>query len=166
MSLPALLRGYYQLQDCEMTLQQGLEEYWRVNGLDDTRQMEDPSAAAYFTSHDACHVIFGTHTGDLDEACNDLYTWMCCDVDLLAYVVGFLKTEQAKPIKDHFFKWQTLRTIWRSLLLIPALWRLSRSVHPRWRWIVPPAFFDRPLIELRAEHGIKVVHPEAMWRGR
>ena len=69
-----------------MTLQQGMEEYWRVNGLNDTRRKADSAAAAFSTRHDACHVIFGAHTGDLDEACNDLYTLMCVDVDIASYL--------------------------------------------------------------------------------
>jgi hypothetical protein len=27
-------------------------------------------------------------------------------------------------------------------------------------------FFDLPLVELRAAHGIEVVHPEAIWSAR
>lgn len=161
-----LLRGHYQLQDCEMTLQQGLEEYWRVNGLDDTRRKGDSAAAAFFTRHDACHVIFGTHTGDLDEACNDWYTLMCVDVDIVSYLRGYFRTEESKQINAYYFKWDTLRTFWRSLLLVPALWRKSRSVHKKWRWQVPPELFAVPLVELRAAHGIEVVHPEAMWAAR
>ena len=82
-----------------MTLQQGLEEYWQANGLDDTRRKADSAAAAFFTHHDACHVIFGTHTGDLDEACNDWYTLMCVDVDLWSVLRSYLRPEQSKPTK-------------------------------------------------------------------
>lgn len=162
-SLPSYLRGHYQLQDAEMTLAEGLEEYWRVNpGLDDPREMQDREAAAYFTSHDCCHVVFGTHTGDLDEACNDYYTMFAVDLPWREYVVGFLKTEQSKSILGYYFKAATLRMLWHSTLLLPATWRVARQVHKKWPWKPTQEMMQTPLRALREEYGIQVLHPEKM----
>lgn len=162
-TLPPHLRGHYQLQDSEMTLAEGLEEYWRVNpGLDDPREMSDRQAAHYFTCHDACHVVFGTHTGDLDEACNDYYTLFAVDLHWKEYVGGFLKTEQSKSILDYYLKAATLKMLWHSVVLLPAVWRIARQVHKKWPWQPTQDMMQTPLRALRQEYGIQVIHPERM----
>lgn len=51
-----------------MTLAEGLAEYYRVNpGLDEPKEMHNPESALWYRLHDTTHVIFGTHTGDLNE---------------------------------------------------------------------------------------------------
>ena len=74
-----------------MTLQQALQEDWRVHALAGNRRIDDPAAAAFFTLHDECQVIFGTDTGVLDQACNDWYTLMWVDVDLWTVLRGYLR---------------------------------------------------------------------------
>ena len=166
-ALPEHLRGRYQLQDCSMTLAEGLEEYFRVNpGLDDPREIEDPRAAHYFTCHDTCHVIFGTHTGDLDEGCNDTYTVFGVDLPWWQYIGGYLATEQSKSITMYYLKWETLRTIWNSILLIPAVWRLARAMKRKWPWEPTEEMYQRPINELRQEYGIQVLHPQALLDAR
>ena len=71
----ALRRCRYQDQDSPLTLREGLDEYRAANPA-----LVDPAAstdkgAAFFASHDACHVVFGTTTAILDEATTDLWTF-------------------------------------------------------------------------------------------
>jgi hypothetical protein len=65
------VRGAYQAQNSTLTLREGLAEYYKENGkytrLSKPDEMTDLESARYFRNHDATHVIFGTHTGDINE---------------------------------------------------------------------------------------------------
>jgi hypothetical protein len=65
------VRGAYQAQNSTLTLREGLADYFKENGkytrLSYPDGMEDLESAIYFRNHDATHVIFGTHTGDINE---------------------------------------------------------------------------------------------------
>lgn len=165
--LPEHIRGHYQLQDSTMTLAEGLAEYYRVNpGLDDPKDISDPESAHFFGLHDTTHVIFGTHTGDLNEACNDWYTLFGVELVFMDYLRGYLRTEQSKRINAYYFKWETLRVLWRGLLLLPAMRRLARGMHKKWPWQPSEKMVHTPLNELRAEYGIQVAHPHELWAAR
>lgn len=166
-ALPEHLRGYYQLQDCTMTLEEGLAEYYRVNpGLDDPQGMDNPESALWFRLHDSTHVIFGTHTGDLNEACNDWYTLFGVDQTLWQYGAGFSKTEQSSSILAYYLKWETVVMTWRAMLLLPSVRRLAKAMHKKWPWHPSEQMYQRSLAELRAEYGIQVAHPHALWAAR
>ena len=97
--LPWDLRGQYQLPDATMTLREGLAEYYRVNpGLSDPVEINDPKSAFYFRNHDSTHVVFGTHTGELHEGINDLWTIFGVDIRLRDYAGGFFATDESKTI--------------------------------------------------------------------
>lgn len=159
--LPAGLRGAYQLQDSAMTLEEGLAEYYRVNpNLNPPHEIDDEESARWFRSHDTTHVIFGTHTGDLDEACNDMLTLFGVALPWREYIGGFLKTDEAKEIGQYYANTKIFSTLWGMLRLLPRIIGRSRAMTQRWPWRPAPADYDRPLAELRAEYGIQVFHAQ------
>jgi hypothetical protein len=165
--LPEHIRGHYQLQDSTMTLAEGLAEYYRVNpGLDDPKDIENPESALWFRLHDTTHVIFGTHTGDLNEGCNDYYTLFGVELSFMDYLRGYIKTEQSKSITAYYFKWDTLITLWRTIVLTLPMRRLAKAMHKQWPWQPTEAMYQTPLVVLREEYGIQVAHPHAMWAAR
>jgi hypothetical protein len=159
--LPKGVRGHYQLPDSKMTLREGLAEYYQVNpGLSDPATIDNPASAAFFHHHDTTHVIFGTHTGPLDEGVNDMLTIFGVDVRLRDYYTGYIKTDESKSINQQFLNRSVFKLFWQTLKLTPQAWRHSRAMTKKWPWAPPAAFLDRPLDELRAEYGIEVFRPD------
>lgn len=160
-ALPAGVRGAYQLQDCAMTLEEGLAEYYRVNpNLNPPHEISDPASAAWFRSHDTTHVIFGTHTGDLDEACNDVLTLFGVALPWREYVGGFLKTDEAKEIGQYYASTRIFVTLWGMLRLMPRAIRRARGMTQKWPWRPAPEDYERPIVALREAYGIRVFHAE------
>ena len=164
-ALPAGLRGHYQLPDSSMTLRDGLAEYYRVNpGLSDPAEIADPKSAAYFHNHDCTHVVFGTHTGYLNEGVNDLWTILGVDLRFRDYVAGFVASDESKEIMKQFEPRSLARALWRSLCLTPEIWRRTRAMTRKWPWVPKQELMDRPLKEIRAEFAIDVFGPAALGR--
>ncbi len=158
---PYGIRGDYQRPHTTLTLREGLAEYYRVNpGLSEPAHLTDAHSATYFHNHDCTHVIFGTHTGDLDEAANDMLTLFGVDITAREYAGGFLATTEAEDIAKNFVMRSLAVVLWQTVRLLPALWRRTRQMPRRWPWNPPDAYLDRPLSELRAEFGIVPFRPD------
>ncbi|MGB1015058.1 MAG: hypothetical protein ACPG4T_13055, partial [Nannocystaceae bacterium] len=81
------IRGNYQLADTKLTLREGLAEYYRVNpGLSEPAFLDHKPSATFFHRHDCTHVIFGTHTGPLDEGVNDILTLFGVKINYYGYI--------------------------------------------------------------------------------
>ena len=159
------VRGRYQRADTEQTLREGLAEYYEVNpGLLDPADMDDEFSAHYFHCHDTTHVIFGTHTGPLDEGLNDVLTMFGVNVPYLRYLKGFFKTTGAGAVaKDYRASTPPraiLTAVTGTLRVLPEAWRTCRAMHKKWPWDPPEGALDQPLRALRDEYGIRVWRPE------
>lgn len=159
-------RGDYQRPDTPQTLREGLAEYYEVNpGLLDPSSMDDEFSASYFHCHDTTHVIFGTHTGPLDEGVNDVLTMFGVDVPYIRYIKGFFKTSGAGMVADQY-KSLAIKPIFTSVVgtvrLMPRIWRTCRAMHKKWPWDPPEDALDRPLVDVRREYGIEVWRPEVV----
>jgi len=155
------IRGDYQRVDTTLTLREGLAEYYRVNpGLSEPANIKKTKSATWFQNHDCTHVIFGTHTGILDESINDMLTIFGVDVSLRDYAIGFFATDESKAIAKTFPGTLTLFKIgWFALKLVPTIWRKTKKMAKKWPWHPPESFLDRPIRELREEFGIVVFRP-------
>lgn len=155
------MRGDYQQPHSTMTLREGLAEYYRVNpGLSEPAKITDKKSAAYFHNHDCTHVVFGTHTGDLDEGVNDLFTLFGVDIRYRDYITGFFATAEGKSIAKHYAVLGLFLVVWRTLKLTPTIWRATRSMNKKWPWTPPEDYLDRSLKDLREEFGIEIFRPE------
>lgn len=156
------IRGEYQRAETTMSMREGLDEYYRVNpGLSVPATIGDPKSRAYFHNHDCTHVVFGTHTGPLDEGVNDLFTLWGVDLRYRDYITGFLATDESKEIvKSYFTVGLLVRVLWQTLRLLPRVRRTCKAMSKRWPWTPPDAYLDRPLAELRAEFCIELWRPD------
>ena len=87
----------YLRQDCALTLRDGLREYYRANPTLIDPERSSDEGAKFFVRHDACHVIFGTTTGLVDEALTDTWTLLGSDVTLKQYA-EFAKLNEAREV--------------------------------------------------------------------
>ena len=162
-SLPPGMRGHYQFPDSTMTLREGLVEYYRVNaGLSNPVHIKNETSASYFHNHDSTHVVFGTHTGEIHEGVNDLWTIFGVDIRFRDYVSGFFATDESTQIAKQFNFRNSISLIWNSLRLVPEIRRRTKAMSKKWPWTPTENMLDTPLDKLRAEYGIAVFQPEVM----
>lgn len=106
---PVCLR--YQDQHTDMTLREGLAEYYASNSdLIDPSETSTSEIGEYFANHDASHVAFGTSTRMDDELLNDVWTFFAVDVRYRDYVGDLLTTkEEAVKVVKGFPLWGSIR---------------------------------------------------------
>ncbi len=151
-------RHRYQEQDSELTLAQGLDEYYRVNeGRVSRPSTLPPESMALFRSHDMCHVIFGLDTTLEDEAVVDTRTLLSCDVGFSRYAEYLTRDKQAKAIFRQVGYFTvllgTLRAVPRLARALIEKFRMTK----KWPWMPPESFKARTLADLRREYGIRVI---------
>ena len=159
------VRGDYQRAATTQTLLEGLREYYEVNpGLSNPAEIEEPRSARYFHNHDCTHVIFGTHTGPLDEGVNDLYTFFGVNVRYLDYIGGFFATKESALIIEEYkveYSMSSLVQVFvQTLRLLPKIRRTCRAMGKKWPWDPPDELLQRPLSSIRADFGIELWRPE------
>jgi hypothetical protein len=149
----------YLQQDCSLTLREGLREYYAANPtLVDPEQASD-EGAKFFRRHDACHVIFGTTTGLVDEALTDAWTLLGSDVTLKQYA-EFAKLNEAREVLQEIGVSGFAKASLFGLPHVPTVWRRARRMQKKWPWAGVDALLERPLAELRREFGIAVYRAE------
>lgn len=148
----------YQHQDSNLTLAQGLAEYYQANAGVILRPDDLSEASrALFRSHDICHVIFGLDTSLADETMADTRTLLSCDVGLRRYARYLATNPDAKTL---FRELGYARAIGATLLAIPRIMRAvleSFRMTRKWPWEPPPSYLGRTLSDLRRDYGIRVI---------
>ncbi len=154
----AAARCRYQAQDSELTLAEGLAEYYARNrGRVLPPDQLSAESAALFRCHDICHVIFGLDTTLADEAMADTRTLLSCDVGWRRYAAYLATNPDAKEI---FRQVGYFTAIWGTVKTLPRIIRAAieaAKVKKRWPWQPPEAFQSRSLQDLRREFGIRVI---------
>lgn len=158
----------YQQQDCAMTLSEGIAEYRAYLAALDRKIMEDSSESRLLLEHDATHVIFGMDTTLEQEA--GLDTWLLWGCQWrLSYIREYGKLPEIKALYRAFFKelgWTLFpRLIWRTRKLKWRVFKQSRSMSKKWPYQFPEAWLDRPINDLRHEHGVIILNEEERWVG-
>ncbi len=151
-------RCRYQDQDSDMTLAEGLAEYYRAN---ERIVMRPDSLSAesreLFRSHDICHVIFGLGTDLADETMADTRTLLSCNVGFWRYARYLRTNPEAKALFMSLgygtVLLSTLRTTPRILRAVAERFK----IRSKWPWSPPQRFFDMRLSDLRKQYGIKVI---------
>ena len=148
----------FQIPDAELTLEEGLAEYYASrNDLVGGRGISS-DAREFFRCHDAAHVVFGCSTTLLDEAVVKIWSFFGTTAGLC--LVRKYRLPEAKEVYGQL-RWATIaRTTIQSLVIVPRT--LSRCIRMRKRW--PWSDFDCyrkvSLSELRREFGIEPLATE------
>jgi hypothetical protein len=147
----------YQDQNSQLTLREGLANYYQVHPRIQRPDWLDAAGAELFKAHDICHVIFGLDTTLVDEALADLRTMLGTNVGVANYVQYLRKNPDAKKI---FRELGYFRVVLATMAVVPrflkALW-LHRKKRRLWPWHNPPEIFGKKLAELRKEYEITVI---------
>lgn len=144
------------------TLQEGLEEYYRVNSnITDPRKLP-PDFAKILWAHDASHVVYGCDTGMYDELKILPLTWWTSNYkfrDHLRTVKDPIISPAIKVMYDDLIKKHGVMWLYASILfvlpqLLPELISMWRKTRQRQRFVPFLDFepmLDRSLLEIRQE---------------
>ena len=90
----------FQEQDCPLTLQEALVEFYQIN----SKLFKPPKPQTEWTEllvhHDVGHVFFGVNTTLLDEAAGDFWTLFATDMTFREYKKYAQTPEGKKLLKD------------------------------------------------------------------
>lgn len=150
-------RFRYEDPGCQLTLRQGLQEYFAGHpGLLQPESV-DVETARFFHSHDACHVLFGLDTSPPDEGVADLWTVVGTDIGLSRYAKYLRGNPAARQSVAEIGLFQMVATTLRLLPLIARVFFRSRKMKRKWLWGKEERYLDCPLVELRREFNIQVL---------
>ena len=146
----------YQRSDSQMTLQQGLEEYYASR--DDLKYGRGLSVAAteFFRCHDTVHVVFGCDTELPSEAGVKMWSFFGTDAGIRRLHQGYA-LEESKEIYTSLGFRQIVDAALRSLVIVPVVILSSFKLKKRWSWSEFDEYLSTPLVSIRSEFGIKLV---------
>jgi hypothetical protein len=147
----------YVVQDSSQTLADGVAEYYRVHDQLESARGMSPEAQEFFRCHDVAHVVFGCTTALDDEAVVKLSSIFGTTAGF-GVLAGYRLHESAQ-IYEQLPLRGVLRTLARSIVLVPRTLLHCARQRARWPWSDYARFVDVPLREIRAQFGIVVAHP-------
>ena len=155
----------YQKQDCDLTLQEGLDCYYK-SFPDTTKVFEDDnSSGTLLRDHDCTHVIFGLDISIEQESILD--SWVVWGSKWeLKYIWGYQSLPQIKQLYKDLYK------EFGILGFIKIFWKLGGvkrkvifrafKMKKKWPFKMPEEYLCMKISDLREEHGIKILLPQEM----
>ena len=155
----------YQKQDCDLTLQEGLDCYY--NSFPDTTQIfEDTlSSGTLLRDHDCTHVIFGLDISIEQESILD--SWVVWGSKWeLKYLWGYQSLPQIKQLyKDLYKEFGVIgfiKIFWKLGAIKRKVMFRALKMKKKWPFRMPEEYLKLKISDLRKEHGIKILLPEEM----
>ena len=155
----------YQNQSCDLTLQEGLECYYKSFPKSKEIFKDNKDSGTLLRDHDCTHVIFGLDISLEQESILD--TWVLWGSKWeFKYLLGYQKLPQIKKLYKNLIKeigyFGLIKIIWK-------LGRIKRKVifrtfkmKKKWPFKMPEHYLAMKISDLREMHGIKVLLPEEM----
>jgi hypothetical protein len=145
----------FQRPDSEMTLREGLREYYGSQDGLVTGRGPSSSAQEFFRCHDAAHVVFGCSTRLVDEAMVKLWSF-------LGTTAGFslLRDYRSPESKEIYqtIEWRDIGpTILASIVNVPRVIAGCLRMNERWPWSDFDQWLDVPLSQIRQRYQIRIV---------
>ncbi len=155
----------YQKQDCGLTLQEGLD--WYYKSFPDTTEVfeDDNDSGTLLRDHDCTHVIFGLDISIEQESILD--SWVVWGSKWeLKYIWGYQSLPQIKQLYKDLYK------EFGILGFIKIFWKLGGvkrkvifrafKMKKKWPFKMPKEYLSMKISDLREEHGIKILLPQEM----
>ena len=145
----------FQLDHSDVTLEEGLREYYGSQaGLVTGRGVSD-SAREFFRCHDAAHVVFGCSTTLTNEAIVKIWSFFGTTAGLS--LLRDYRSPESKEIYEEI-QWSAIpKTAARSVVNVPLVLFRCRRMRKRWPWHEFAAYLDVGLADIRSEFGIAIV---------
>ena len=146
----------YQEIECQLTLEEALQEYHKINSelLYDREMAED--SQAFFRSHDIAHVIFACDISLLNEAMVKTWTAFGTTLGFWKHIAAYSREETNEIVKEISVR-AILVTFFMSLVLMPKVIIRCRAMSKPWPWAEHEKYLDRKLVDIRREFNIKPI---------
>ena len=148
-------RCLYENPESTQTLQQGLEEYYRVNpefnGTGDFLGQPRKTVIA----HDVCHIVFGLGGTSEEELIVECMTAFGCRMTVTD-IYKIPKTKLVIELWKTFGPWRLAkRFFWTTPRMIRAIW-MTLHMKKKWPHFEYEQYRGMPLKDLREEFGIRL----------
>ncbi|MDA9971436.1 hypothetical protein N9E75_02895 [Gammaproteobacteria bacterium] len=153
----------FQDQSCDITLEEGLEEYRAYLQANGKKQLIDKPNSTVIRDHDATHVIFGLDTSIEQESLLDSWVLRGCDwkfKELLAYGQLPELKELTKYLQKEVGYLKLILVVFKLIPLKIKIWRRTKAMNKKWPFKSPDSLMNQRVCDLREEYGIRILEPE------
>lgn len=149
---------YAQFQDpkCNLTLAQGLGEFYALNAQKFSRPTPDLVWFELMSAHDACHVLFGVNTSVVEEAYGDIWTMSATTMKWREYA-RFAKSDEAKDIIKTAGVGAVIMGTLKSIPGVFKIFLRSRKMTKKWDVWAFENRLNEKLVDLRKEFGLEIL---------
>ena len=155
----------YQKQNCDLTLQEGLECYYK--SFPETTEIfgDNEESGTLLRDHDCTHVIFGLDISIEQESILD--TWVLWGSKWeLKYLLGYQKLPQIKQLYKDLVNeigyFGFIKILWKLGGIKRKVMFRTFKMKKKWPFKMPEEYLAMKVSDLREMHGIKVLLPEEM----
>ena len=153
----------FQLQNCDITLAEGLEEYRAYLRANGKKQLIDKPGSTIIRDHDATHVIFGLDTSIEQESMLDSWVFLGTKWKLKE-LLAYNKLPELKQLyKDFWHDPGYFKLIMTAIKLLPIKLKIrkrAKQMKKKWPFVSPDSLMNQRVCDLREEYGIKILSPE------
>ena len=145
----------FQVPDCEMTLEEGLVEFYSSRDDLALGRGASDSARQFFRCHDAAHVVFGCSTSLPNEAMVKIWSFFGSTAGLS--LIRAYRSPESQEIYEQIAWGDVLNTALRSTVRLPLVLVRCLRMRKRWPWSDFDGYRHVRLVDIRREFGIRVL---------
>ena len=155
----------YQDQNCSLTLQEGLNCYYKAFPESTEILKDSMDSGTLLRDHDCTHVIFGLDISIEQESILD--TWVLWGSKWeLRYLLGYQKLPQIKQLYKNLVNeigyFGFIKILWKLGGIKRKVMFRTFKMKKKWPFKMPEEYLSMKISDLREMHGIKVLLPEEM----
>ena len=159
----SMVKLSFQNQSCDLTLEEGLEEYRAYLQANGKKQLIDKPNSTVIRDHDATHVIFGLDTSIEQESLLDSLVLRGCDwkfKELLAYGQLPELKELNKYLQKEVGYLKLILAVFKLIPVKRRIGRRTKAMNKKWPFKSPDSLMNQRVCDLREEYGIRILEPE------
>jgi len=155
----------YQKQDCDLTLQEGLECYYK--SFPETTEIfgDNNESGTLLRDHDCTHVVFGLDISIEQESILDSWVLWGSKWEL-KYLLGYMKLPQIKQLYKDLINeigyFGLVKILWKLGGIKRKVMFRAFKMKKKWPFKMPEEYLSMKISDLREMHGIKILLPEEM----
>ena len=156
----------FQKQDCDLTLQEGLNIYY--DAFDDKDSiLKGDTLTDFIFGHDCTHVIFGLGLSVREESILDTYTIFGCKDSVKVLILGVGQIFKSNELMNLYKRLISEHGV-KGLINIVISARKAKSIakmntkkmKKKWIYLNPGNYLSHKISDIRNEFGISVLSQE------
>ena len=155
----------YQHQECDLTLKEGLECYYKSFPTSKEVFKDSPGSGYLLRDHDCTHVIFGLDISIDQEAILDTWVLWGCSFKW-KYLLGYSKLPEIKELNKKLFKEfgvkGFLKLYWNNIGIKRKVIFRTFKMSKKWPFQVPEEYLNVKISKLRKIYGIDILTSEEL----